>query len=283
MVHQKPGDVVFKTSWPPVRPTGKYAEAEAIYRQSLAANKDNVEALNNLAWQLALRDQKSEESLALVDRAIDIAGPNPALLDTRAVVLMQLSRADKALEDILQAVSSDPDKPVRYFHLRAYHMTNAPVEARKVPDWSECSGLKKRPYIPWNGRRIASCTRKLPSADSPGPTPLPHQWGGNRPPAPIRRVSTEEFPEKKARCPYTSVTVVFRKGSRRQDRHRSARIHEHSSRTERTVLGPEVSHVGPLIFLSEVHHEKQRIQGLDRGGRARPAREPGLVKSGPCR
>ena len=62
---------------------------------------------------------------------------------------MQLSRADKALEDILQAVSSDPDKPVRYFHLaRAYHMTNAPVEARKALDRSEALGLKEETLHP---------------------------------------------------------------------------------------------------------------------------------------
>ena len=51
---------------------------------------------------------------------------------------MQLSRADKALEDILQAVSSDPDKPVVIsICARAYHTTNAPVEARKALDRSE--------------------------------------------------------------------------------------------------------------------------------------------------
>ncbi|MFI5457357.1 MAG: tetratricopeptide repeat protein [Isosphaerales bacterium] len=150
MVHKKPDDVVLRTKLATLcTRQGNYAEAEAIYRRLLGANQDNVEVLNNLAWQLALRDHKSKEALTLVDRAIDIAGRNPALLDTRAVVLMQLSQGDKALQDIRDAVSSEPDKPVRYFHLaRAFHMTNAHADARKALERSEALGLKEQTVDP---------------------------------------------------------------------------------------------------------------------------------------
>jgi len=115
----------------------------------LQANKDNFEVLNNLAWQLALHDQKADEALTLVDRAIDLAGPNPALLDTRAVVLMQLNEAGKALNDLRDSLTYEPDKPTRYFHLaRAYQMALLPAEARKALARSATLGLKAESVDP---------------------------------------------------------------------------------------------------------------------------------------
>ncbi len=149
-VHQKPDDVVVNTKLAILRTLqGNYTEAEAIYRRLLEANRDNVEALNNLAWQLALRDKNSEEALKLVDRAIDIAGPNPTLLDTRAVVLMQLSQGDKAREVLQEAVSSDPDKPIYYFHLaRALKMTSSPSEALEALERSKVLGQTEESLDP---------------------------------------------------------------------------------------------------------------------------------------
>ena len=104
----------------------------AIYRRSLGADRNNVEALNNLAFQLTLHEDSPEEALKLIDRALDIAGPNTTLLDTRALILMQLNQGDKALKALREAVSLQPDEPIRYFHMaRAYQMTNAPGEARE--------------------------------------------------------------------------------------------------------------------------------------------------------
>ena len=58
-----------------------------------------------------------DEALKLIDRALDIAGPNPTLLDTRAVILMQLREGEKAVEAVREAVRSRPEKPIYYFHL----------------------------------------------------------------------------------------------------------------------------------------------------------------------
>jgi len=149
-VHQKPDDVVVNTKLAVLRTLqGNYTEAEAIYRRLLEANWDNVEALNNLAWQLALRDKNCEEALKLVDRAIDIAGPNSTLLDTRAVVLMQLGQGDKAREVLEEAVSSDPDRPIYYFHLaRALKMTNSPSEALEALERSKVLGQTEESVEP---------------------------------------------------------------------------------------------------------------------------------------
>ena len=73
---------------------GRYSEAETLYRQALSRNEGDVVALNNLAWLIAIKQEgKGAEALQLLGRAIDVAGPRAALLDTRAVIHMKMGRA----------------------------------------------------------------------------------------------------------------------------------------------------------------------------------------------
>ena len=56
---------------------GRYDEAEALFRSVLREEPGNVEALNNLAWELALRESgEPREALALIDRAIERMRPH---------------------------------------------------------------------------------------------------------------------------------------------------------------------------------------------------------------
>jgi tetratricopeptide (TPR) repeat protein len=87
---------------------GRFDEAEVLYRQILDSHPESSEALNNLAWLLALRDQsKTEEALGLIDRAIGLSGRSPSLLDTRAVVLIRSGRLAEAANDLRDARSLD--------------------------------------------------------------------------------------------------------------------------------------------------------------------------------
>src|SRR5439155_13147133 len=72
---------------------------------------DNVLALNNLAWTLSLdrKDQaKVRESLAHIQRAIDLAGPLDELLDTRARILFESGQPEAGLRDMCEAVNEAP-------------------------------------------------------------------------------------------------------------------------------------------------------------------------------
>ena len=52
---------------------GRFDEAEAIIRRVSGSNPDNADALNSLAWLLALRDHaKAEEALGLINKAIEL-------------------------------------------------------------------------------------------------------------------------------------------------------------------------------------------------------------------
>jgi tetratricopeptide (TPR) repeat protein len=95
---------------------GRYREAESLYRRARAADGTDPVALNNLAVLVVLRGGDRREALDLVKRAIDRAGPHPALLDTRAIVRLSSGDTLGAIEDLTEAVAESPTGPT-YFHL----------------------------------------------------------------------------------------------------------------------------------------------------------------------
>jgi tetratricopeptide (TPR) repeat protein len=98
---------------------GRFDDAEAIYRVILKKDSGQVTALNNLAWLLALKGGHADEAVALADRAAQLTGPNPDLLDTRAVAYLALNRpatADLAVKCLEQVIYESPS-PTAYFHL----------------------------------------------------------------------------------------------------------------------------------------------------------------------
>src|SRR5262249_15994219 len=98
-----------------------YPEAITRYRQVVQDEPHNVVALNQLAWLLALKDGQGAEALSLIQRALDLIGPLPDLLDTRAVVYLTLNQPQPAIDDLEEVVRLSPTAPA-FFHLaRAYY------------------------------------------------------------------------------------------------------------------------------------------------------------------
>src|SRR5262249_44691498 len=102
----------------------KYTEAEDLYRQVLKSDRSNGTALNNLAWLLAQKPGGAAEALALIDRAIEVHGPAPGLLDTRATVNLARDRADAAIRDLEEANLESPGAP------RLFHLARAQLKAK---------------------------------------------------------------------------------------------------------------------------------------------------------
>jgi tetratricopeptide (TPR) repeat protein len=91
--------------------TGENSAAVVVYREVLRREPDNVLALNNLAWTLSLDRKdpdKVRESLALIQHAIDLAGPLDELLDTRARILFESGQSEAGLRDMCEAVNEAP-------------------------------------------------------------------------------------------------------------------------------------------------------------------------------
>jgi cellulose synthase operon protein C len=120
-----------------------YAEAETFYREVLQKNSGSAYAMNNLAVLLALQGVKLEEALKLINQAIEISGPMPAMLDSRASVYLALGEAQKALADMNEAVA-DADMPVRLFHqAQAYEALGQHSDAVRAMETARRKGLNK--------------------------------------------------------------------------------------------------------------------------------------------
>ncbi len=122
---------------------GDYPRVETLCRQVLKQDETNLIALNNLAQLLATRQPSSaDEALALINRAIALAGPRGDLLDTRAAVRIAMNRGDLALADI-EAATIDGASPARYFRLaQAQLQVKQTKEAKASLTKATAAGLK---------------------------------------------------------------------------------------------------------------------------------------------
>lgn len=102
---------------------GKPQEAIALYESVLARDKDNVIALNNLAYLLALENGKLPEAKKTIDAAMQLAGPVGELLDTRAVVWLQSKLPKNAIQDLQEALMQNPTA-TKCFHLAQAHLAD---------------------------------------------------------------------------------------------------------------------------------------------------------------
>jgi tetratricopeptide (TPR) repeat protein len=125
-----------------------YRQAETQYRLVLEKDPNNLMALNNLAWLLAQRSGNGEEAKTLIDRALDIGGPRPELLDTRAVVNLALKESGKAIADLQRALAESPSG-IQYFHLaRAHEQAKDPKAAAAALEQAKKLGLKRQNLHP---------------------------------------------------------------------------------------------------------------------------------------
>jgi tetratricopeptide (TPR) repeat protein len=99
---------------------GDRDRAITSYRQVLEREPNNIVALNNLAWTLSTDSRNAADALALVERAINLAGPMDDLLDTRARIRFEAGDAQAGLRDLTEAVSEVPTA-TRLMDLAAMH------------------------------------------------------------------------------------------------------------------------------------------------------------------
>jgi predicted Zn-dependent protease len=129
---------------------GRYDEAEGLLRGLLARHPECLDALNNLAWLLALRDQqKAHEAGKLIDHAIDLAGASAPFIDTRAIVRIQMGKADQAIGDLQAIRRQSPRNASFAFHLSwAYFALGRTAQARTELHEAEQLGLTPKALDP---------------------------------------------------------------------------------------------------------------------------------------
>jgi Flp pilus assembly protein TadD len=123
-------------------------EAVELYREVLKKDPNNAPAMNNLGVLLAQKRERLDEALSLIDRALSLAGPVPALLDSRASVYLAMGKPELARVDLEQAVSEEP-RPNRQFHLAlAYWRLGQQPAANKVLEEALMNGKLKAEKLP---------------------------------------------------------------------------------------------------------------------------------------
>jgi predicted Zn-dependent protease len=148
---------------------GRNDEVERLFRDSVRKAPNQPGPLNNLAWFLAVSDRsKAPEALELINRAIADVGPDPNLLDTRALVFLRLDRLDDATADLNSAIgrSREPD-PMWLVHLAQVHIrADRRTEAAEALARARALGLDEDTIPPAERTEFEQLTRTL---DARGP------------------------------------------------------------------------------------------------------------------
>ena len=142
LVQQHPKSAVVLQRFAAIRNLqGRYGEVMDLYRRVLKLNDRDSVAMNNLAWFLAVYSRKTTEAMELINRAIDLEGPLPALLETRAAVHLEAGQTDLAIRDLEEAAAESRSDSI-YFHLaQAYWAAGNRAAARRAFQTAESLGL----------------------------------------------------------------------------------------------------------------------------------------------
>lgn len=97
-----------------------------MYQKALGINGNNVLALNNLAWLYAVGGGDARLAKKMMQRAIDLAGRNPMLLETMTAVLIGNQDYDQALT-VLEEAIEDERTPSRLFYLAQLHFKSGKI------------------------------------------------------------------------------------------------------------------------------------------------------------
>jgi tetratricopeptide (TPR) repeat protein len=125
-------------------------EAIRLYREIVRRDPNNVLALNNLAYYVALHEEgKGEEALAYISAAINLVGPDGELLDTKAIVCLCMNNTEQAIQDLQAAIAQSPS-PGRYLHLaiaqQMARSSDAVAAYRKAGKSAKINPLEERRF-----------------------------------------------------------------------------------------------------------------------------------------
>ncbi len=95
----------------------KYSDAEVIFRQMIAEDPKNADALNSFGYMLAERGQKLDEAVGFVQRALAIEPDNGAYLDSLGWAYYKQNRFEQAEAPLRKAAAQLPTVSVIQDHL----------------------------------------------------------------------------------------------------------------------------------------------------------------------
>ena len=137
-------------------------EAIGLFRQALALKPDDVSTLNNLATLLAESPENRKEAIRHIDQAIEIAGPQPGLLDTKGMILVFENKPSDAVPLLEQAAASPLADPRYHFHLAvAYDRAGRPEKARAAFHTARKNHLARQILTPTDQSLLTELEKKF--------------------------------------------------------------------------------------------------------------------------
>ena len=144
---------------------GRIPESIEVYHELVRRDPKDAQALNNLAWLVAMGAGKGEEGLALIQNAIAVAGPRPAFLDTRAMIHLALGQTTPAIRDLEDVVAEQPSAH-RQFHLaQAYYKAGQRDVATASWKRAVAAGLQQANVDPFEMAVYQKLTHDLAHGD----------------------------------------------------------------------------------------------------------------------
>jgi tetratricopeptide (TPR) repeat protein len=114
------------------RPGGNPQVALEHYRKVLAADPNNIEALNNLAFHLSNDNKEFAEALKIAQQAKELAPNSPFVDDTIGWIYYNKGLYESAVKYLDAAFSRQPNARRAYHLSMAYMMAGDTVKARTV-------------------------------------------------------------------------------------------------------------------------------------------------------
>ena len=139
-------------------------EAIRLLRKVTKLHPNHALAWNNLAATLASQPGHTETALHCVNRAIEVAGQSiPTLLDTKAMILLELGKPREAVGLLQEAIGSpNGSDPRFYLHLSmAYEHTGSIADAREALEQSRSLGLSGAYLTSLEKSRLSNLAERL--------------------------------------------------------------------------------------------------------------------------
>jgi Flp pilus assembly protein TadD len=109
----------------------RFQEAEQLYRRVLELQPQNAAALNNLTIALTELEGRAADAEPLIDRALELSGEQPFLLDTKGVVLLMQNRPQEAAPFFERAAAlAEKGALYRFHYAVALWKSNESARAR---------------------------------------------------------------------------------------------------------------------------------------------------------
>jgi tetratricopeptide (TPR) repeat protein len=141
----------------------KFDQAAERYRKLIELQPNNSLALNNLAYDLATRQNKAMEALPLAEKALATAPQNAAFLDTVAWIEHLLGRDMDAARRIALAVRNAPNAADIRLHSA---IINAGAGAAAVAQQQLDAALKLQPSLE-NSAEVKDVRARLQQLTTP--------------------------------------------------------------------------------------------------------------------